>query len=190
MSRHGGPAARGRGAAGSRGQGQSRDISPIVPQREQKSTTGARQSPREWPGTPHLQHKDSGRGSRVAWGPRPYGLSSTHSSYSTPSLRACLWRFGPVLEWGLGRCPRLCCGCWPWFPGAFRGGFGVPNGGCPVGVAGRETDGWAAGLGSGLSTLARATSTSSTTVHSKSSRWSMVWTELGDGGTCGYECSR
>jgi hypothetical protein len=75
MSRHGGPAARGRGAAGGFGQGQSRDISPIVPHREQKSTTGARQSPREWPGTPHLQHKDSGRGSRVAWGPRPYGLS-------------------------------------------------------------------------------------------------------------------
>jgi hypothetical protein len=128
VSRHGGPAARGRGAAGGFGQGQSRDISPIVPHREQKSATGARQSPREWPGTPHLQHKDSGRGSRVAW--------------------------GSSLE-------------------------------LPVGGAGRGADGWAAGLGSGLSIPARATSTSSTTVHSKSSGWSMVWAELDDGGTCG-----
>jgi hypothetical protein len=62
----------------------------------------------------------------------------------TPSrrkrLRACLWRFGPVLEFGLERCPRLWCGCWPWFPGAPRGGFrlvwlvggrtaGLPGGG-------------------------------------------------------------
>jgi hypothetical protein len=38
-------------------------------------------------------------------------------------LRACPWRFGPVLEFGLGRCPRLCCGCWPWFSGASCGGF-------------------------------------------------------------------
>jgi hypothetical protein len=55
----------------------------------------------------------------------------------------------------------------------------------PVGGAGRGADGWAAGLGSGLSIPARATSTSSTTVHSKSSGWSMVWAELDDGGTCG-----
>jgi hypothetical protein len=55
----------------------------------------------------------------------------------------------------------------------------------PVGGAGRGADGWAAGLGSGLSIPARATSTSSTTVHSKSSGWSMVWAELDGGGTCG-----
>jgi hypothetical protein len=70
--RQGGPAARGRGAAGGRGQGHSRDISPIVPQREQKRTEGARQSARECPGTPHLQHRDSGRGSRVRRGCPPF----------------------------------------------------------------------------------------------------------------------
>jgi hypothetical protein len=43
-----------------RGQGHSRDSSLIVPQREQKRIEGARLSLREWPGTPHLQHKDSG----------------------------------------------------------------------------------------------------------------------------------
>jgi hypothetical protein len=191
MSRHGGPAARGRGAAGSREQGQSRDISPIVPQREQKSTTGAR------PGTgdAHLQHKDSGRGSRVAWGPRPYGLSSTHSSYSTPSqtssgMSLAIWAGTGVRAGAVSSAVLWLLVVVPWGFSWGLPGWGVPNGGCPVGVAGRETDGWAAGLGSGLSTLARATSTSSTTVHSKSSRWSMVWTELGDGGTCGYECSR
>jgi hypothetical protein len=180
VSRHGGPAARGRGAAGGRGQGQSRDISPIVPQREQKSTTGARQSPREWPGTPHLQHKDSGRGSRVAWGPRPYGLSSTHSSYSTPSqtssgMSLAIWA-------GAGVRAGAVSSTVVWLLAVVSWGS---SWGLPVGVAGRGADGWAAGRGSGLSTPARATSTSSTTVHSKSSRWSMVWAELGDGGTCG-----
>jgi hypothetical protein len=175
VSRHGGPAARGRGAAGGFGQGQSRDISPIVPHREQKSTTGARQSPREWPGTPHLQHKDSGRGSRVAWGPRPYGLSSTHSSYSTPSQTSSGMS-------GAGVRAGAVSSTVVWLLAVVSWGSSL---GLPVGGAGRGADGWAAGRGSGLSTPARVTSTSSTTVHSKSSRWSMVWAGLGDGGTCG-----
>jgi hypothetical protein len=182
VSRQGGPAAR--------GGGQSRDISPIVPQREQKSTTGARQSPREWPGTPHLQHKDSGRGSRVSWGPRPYGLSSTHSSYSTPSQTSsgkslAIWAGAGVRAGAVSSAVLRLLVVVPWGFSWGLPGWGVPDGGCPVGVAGRGTDGWAAGLVSGLSIPARATSTSSTTVHSKSSRWSMVWTELGDGGTSG-----
>jgi hypothetical protein len=154
VSRQGGPAARGRGAAGGRGQGQSRDISPIVPQREQKSTTGARQSPREWPGTPHLQHKDSGRGSRVAWGPRPYGLSSTHSSYSTPpqtssGMSLAIWAGAGVRAGAVSSAVLRLLAVVPWGFSWGLPGWGVPDGGCPVGVAGRGTDGWAAGLVSG-----------------------------------------
>jgi hypothetical protein len=93
--RQGGSAARGRGAAGGRGQEHFRDSSPIVLQREQKRTEGARESPRECLGTPHLQHRDSGRGSRGAWRPRPYGLSFVHPSRSAPlqgsSVSASVW---------------------------------------------------------------------------------------------------
>jgi hypothetical protein len=84
-------------------------------------------------------------------------------------LRACLWRFGPVLEFGLGRCPRLCCGCWPWFPGAFRGGF---RAGVFLTGAVRSGDrrlGGRAGV---------------RTVHSGEGDVYLVR------GTCGYECSR
>jgi hypothetical protein len=188
MSRHGGPAARGRGAAGGRGQGSLGTSAPSFHSASKRAPQG--------PGS----RRGSGRGRRnsntrtragevVLPGGRVL-MGCLPPTHRIPPrrrrLRACPWRFGPVLEFGLGRCPRLCCGCWPWFPGAFRGGFraGVFLGGLS-GRCGRGTDGWAAGLGSGLSTPARATSTSSTTVHSKSSRWSMVWTELGDGGTCG-----
>jgi hypothetical protein len=139
-------------AAGGRGQGQSRDISPIVPQREQKITTGARQSTREWPGTPHLQHKDSGRGSRVAWGPRPYGLSSTHSSYSTPSqtssgMSLAIWAGTGVRAGAVSSAVLWLLAVVPWGFSWGLPGWGVPGGGCPVGVAGRGTDGWAAGWG-------------------------------------------
>jgi hypothetical protein len=45
--------------------------------------------------------------------------------------------------------------------------------------------GRAGGLGSGLPADARAASTSSTTVHSRSSRWSMALVSSDVGGTCG-----
>jgi hypothetical protein len=134
------------GGRGSRA-GQSRDSSPIVPQHEQKNTMRARQSPSEWPGTPHLQHKDSGRRSRAAWGPRPCGLSSTHSSCSTPSQTssgvslASIWSGAVVWAWAVSSA-------------ALRLLAVVPRG-----------SSWGL-LGSVLSTPARATSISSTTVHS------------------------
>jgi hypothetical protein len=52
-------------------------------------------------------------------------------------LRAC-----PVLEFGLERCPRLWCGCWPWFPGALRWGFRLAGlvGGRTAGLPGGRPD--------------------------------------------------
>jgi hypothetical protein len=177
--RQAGPAARGRGAAGGRGQGHSRDISPIVPQREQKRTEGARQSPRECPGTPHLQHRDSGRGSRVRRGCPPFiHLAPPRRSGLRPRCRS-----GRGLELGPGRSR---------WPGRWNF-LGLPRGGLWVGLALARVvslrraggAGGAGGLGSGLPAEARAVSTSSTTVHSRSSSWPMALVSSDFGGTCG-----
>jgi hypothetical protein len=164
----GGAATRVRGAAGGCGMGQSRNSSPIVPQREQNSSMGVRQSPRKCPGTPHLQHKDSGRGS--------HPLLVLHS---VADFLGRVFDIGSVRGWSLG--PGGVVGCIAaaggGSPGLFVGtpGWGVPGGGCSIGMTGRGTDGWAVGLGSGLSTPARAASISSTTVQEVVHGVDSVW---------------
>jgi hypothetical protein len=65
--------------------------------------------------------------------------------------------------------------------------LGLPRGGLWVGLAlARVVLLWGAGgLGSRLPADARAASTSSTTVHSRSSRWSMALVSSDVEGTCG-----
>jgi hypothetical protein len=125
MSRHGGPAARGSGRPGVADRGSLGTSAPSFHSASKRSPQG--------PGS----RRGSGRGRRTSNTRTRAGEvvlpgGRVHMGCLPPTpriplrrrrLRACPWRFGPVLEFGLGRCPRLCCGCWPWFPGAFHGGF-------------------------------------------------------------------
>jgi hypothetical protein len=121
----GGPAARGRGWPGVAGRGSLGTSAPSFHSASRRAPRG----PGSLRGSGWGRRTSSTRtragevvlpGGRVHMGCLP---PTPRTPPRRRRLRACPWRFGPVLEFGLERCHRLCCGCWSWFPGASRGGF-------------------------------------------------------------------
>jgi hypothetical protein len=104
-----------------------------------------------WPGFPHSgkeRARREGESGKAGVPSRPYGLSSTHSSCSTPSQTssgvslALIWAGAGVWAGAVSSAALwlLAVG-----PQGFSWGlpcWGVPDGGCPVGMVGWRTDGW------------------------------------------------